>query len=195
MFVIGLFHRCQNAINPIRGVDEPSALLYTGRKGVQCAPFLNVEWKKPSDRVSAGVTARKQTGDRKGDEIKEMQKLPRVLLRALRNSRCLSAITSPGHACSNTHFVFVFLNGMTQCENCPQPAWYQKAALLQQGGARQKRFHSVMIGWVILPSFSFFLCIWCQSLFVWRVLFILFPKDSTLRRGKLLENMCNRYNK
>lgn len=106
--------------------------------------------------MSAGVTARKQTGDRKGDEIKEMQKLPRVLLRALRNSRCLSAITSPGHACSNTHFVFVFLNGTTQCENCPQPAWYQKAALLQQGGARQKRFHSVMIGWVILPSFSFF---------------------------------------
>lgn len=33
----------------------------------------------------------------------------------------------------------------------------------------------------------FFLCIWCQSLFFRRVLFILFPKDSTLRRGESLD--------
>lgn len=60
---------------------------------------------------------------------------------------------------------------------------YQKATFLQQDGARGRNSISDR------PSnfTPHFLCIWCQLLFFWWVLFILFLKDSTLRRGTSLE--------
>lgn len=65
----------------------------------------------------------------------------------------------------------------------------RKQHFLAKKKSKRKRFtHSEQAG-KFYPLF--FLCIWCQSLFFWRVLFILFPKYSTLKRGKLLEKACN----
>lgn len=59
---------------------------------------------------------------------------------------------------------------------------------------RSRRRKKKVDSWQIQSFYSLtFLCIWCQLLFVWWVLFILFPKDSTLKRGNGLENVCDHW--
>lgn len=81
---------------------------------------------------------------------------------------------------------------MSQCENCPPYVSYQEAApLILEAKENTSPIQSASVNFTLF--FSFFLYIWCQPLFFWRVLFILFPKQSTLRRVIQLENFCNHH--